>query len=198
MGLFDGILGNKKEKTPRSCCKCGKDVTGFLSGIKIDGGNYICGDCFPSETPLMRKKGVLHKDFKTKIYTLEGIDKLCAYRAAEKERVALFKEEDSFLDGQLLLDLAHGLFKLAAYDEVFPLSEISEIALPYIENGGKYDLTCVIFLENEIYLTLPLESYVFKSNAILKKNRHSEFNAFVREFHESFCPSASLIFVPAK
>lgn len=192
MGLFDKIKTKIQEKVNEVhvCYKCGKEYTGILSGYKLTDGKEMCSDCYPSETKLMKQKGVCD-DFAFYKLDSAGMDAYLKYRENEKMWASVFNPTKKYLHGKFLVDEEHNLFKLKEYDEVFPIRQIEYVTTTATHLDDKIDVFCGFLLNNNIYKNIVV-SFTIKCKSLLKKNQFKEYYSLIEDFHEEVCPDADL------
>ena len=192
MGLLDIFKGNK-EKPVHTCYRCKKEFSGFLNGSKLSDGEYICFDCNPSQTKLMKKKDVVRSDFRFYELNSKQLDNYIAYRAKDAERAKAFTASEELFNGSLLIDRSHMWFKLKDYEEIFFIQQISSLLCGASGEDGKYTIVCVIMLkDNAIYQAMPELSYTFKAKAFFKKKQIEEIKDEIMALHQQLAPKADL------
>lgn len=198
MGLLDSLKGNKKEKEPRFCYRCGKDCSGFLNAITLKGEKYICHDCFPANTKLSCKQDALQKRIGALKPLVADVEEYILCRNEIARRREQFQEEESYLKGQILVDRTHMWFKFKQYEEVFPLNEIFSFSFAVFRLTTKYEIKVLIGLQNSCYTACVLDPISYHPKAILKRNELKEIDEFLSSIHAQLCPDALYDWVDKK
>ncbi len=183
MGLFDKI--KEKINEVHICAFCKRETSGLFSSIKLGDNQYICMDCFPKETKLMKEKDVC-RDFSIHQLDYKGMKKYFAYRDNEQLRREKFLPDTTWLEGNLIVDNEHGYFKLREYDEIFVTQQIETVHVASVYENGKFTIICLLQMKNWIYKLLPLRC-TMKTKSRLRKHQWKEYYDYIGEFRNSFC-----------
>lgn len=196
MGLFDVFKKNDaapKEKKTHICCNCGKEFSGFLKGLKMVDGNYVCAECFPIETPLMKVKGACASDFDVSKLEATGMRTYIAHQKEIQQRQKEFRVTHQFHQGQLLFDENHKWFKIKEYDEVFSVEFIKYFNFSYEKDGGYFNVIPGFILDDMVYANIV---YAFRHKIPFLTSDKKVAQELLDEFydiHALICPKAKTL-----
>lgn len=160
--------------------------------MKLSDGKFACNACYPFPTKLMDQKGVMDDEFKRKRLSSAEVDKLITYQTDDKKRQTSFKAEETYLDGELLVDRHHMWFRLKEYEEVFFIQQVEVMGVSEIlEKDGRYCFVVGLVLNNKYYKRLFIDAKV-KPDAFFRKNQIKQVLDDIVALHEKFCPHAVL------